>query len=311
MTNDPDCTAFLQWALPQLELRWPGFRKVRGQVCKRIRRRMSDLGIADLAGYRALLETCSAEWHFLDECCHVTISRFFRDTHVFEVLRRQVLPDIAARAKREGREARIWSAGCASGEETYTLKILWDLEIARAHRDVPLSLVATDIDATMLARAGSACFEATSLRELPPHLVQQAFDRVGDLCCVKPLHREGIDFLHQDLRTQAPSRGFDLILCRYVAFTYFSLPLQRRVLGRIVAQLLPSGYLAIGTHEQLPGNGPRLTPLRGAPQIFQKAESADHRNAAEMATIEAATSVGREQSRQLGRNADHAHPSLR
>jgi len=163
----------------------------------------------------------------------------------------------------------------------------------------------------MLARAGSACFEATSLRELPPHLVQQAFDRVGDLCCVKPLHREGIDFLHQDLRTQAPSRGFDLILCRYVAFTYFSLPLQRRVLGRIVAQLLPSGYLAIGTHEQLPGNGPRLTPLRGAPQIFQKAESADHRNAAETATIKAATSVAREQSRELGRNADHAHPSLR
>jgi chemotaxis protein methyltransferase CheR len=82
-----------------------------------------------------------------------------------------------------------------------------------------------DIDATMLARAREVCFEPTSLRELPRHLVAQAFDRSGDLYCVKPLHREGIDFLHQDLRKHAPTHCFDLILCRYVAFTYFSLPL--------------------------------------------------------------------------------------
>lgn len=268
--NDTDCTVFLQWALPQLDLRWPGFRKVRRQVCKRLMRRMSDLRIADFAAYRARLEADPTEWRVLDECCHITISRFFRDRGVFEVLRARVLPAIAVRAKREGREARIWSAGCASGEEPYTLKILWDLEVARSCPGIALSLVATDVDVTVLARAREGCFEATSLHELPLHLIEQAFDRIGPRFCVKPQHREGISFIAQDLRIEAPTRLFDLILCRYVAFTYFAPQLQERVLARLVDQLLPNGYLAIGTHEWLPAQVASLTPLAGIPQIFEK-----------------------------------------
>jgi chemotaxis protein methyltransferase CheR len=270
LVNDTDCTAFLQWALPQLNLCWPGFRKVRRQVCKRLKRRMSELRVADLAAYRARLETDPKEWRVLDECCHITISRFFRDKGVFEALRARVLPAIATRAKREGREARIWSAGCASGEEPYTLKILWDLEVAESCRGVSLCLIATDIDVTMLARAREACFEPTSLHELPPHLVEQAFDRAGHRFRVNPRHREGINFFDQDLRTEAPNALFDLILCRFVAFTYFASPLREQVLTRIVDRLLPNGYLAIGTHERLPANSAALMPLAGAPQIFQK-----------------------------------------
>jgi chemotaxis protein methyltransferase CheR len=94
--DDRDCTAFLQWALPQRDLRWPGFRKVRRQVCKRLKRRIRELGLGDLAAYRSRLEADPAEWRAFDECCHITISRFFRDRGVFEVLRTYVLPDIAA-----------------------------------------------------------------------------------------------------------------------------------------------------------------------------------------------------------------------
>jgi chemotaxis protein methyltransferase CheR len=269
--SDPDCTAFLQWALPQLDLNWPGFRKVRRQVCKRLRRRMSELELADFAAYRARLEFDPAEWQVCDECCHITISRFFRDRRVFEVLRDRVLRDIAPRAQREHRDVRIWSAGCASGEEPYTLKILWDLELASSYPGVALAIVATDVDETMLARAREGCFAATSLHELPPPLVERAFDQVDDRFCVRPRHREGIDFLAQDLRSQAPGFGFDLVLCRYVAFTYFALPLQREVMARIVDRLLPDGYLVIGTHERLPGT-PSLLPLPGAPQILKKSD---------------------------------------
>jgi chemotaxis protein methyltransferase CheR len=271
--NDADCTAFLQWALPQLELRWPGYRKVRRQVCKRLRKRMSELGIADFAAYRQRLAADPAEWRVLDESCHITISRFFRDRGVFEALRTRVLPDIAARAKREQRAARIWSAGCASGEEPYTLKILWDLEVAKIYPDVPLTVIATDVDEAMLARAREGCFKPTSLHELPPHLIEQAFERKGPLYCIKPAHREGIEFLFQDLRSQAPSPLFDLILCRYVAFTYFAPALQKQVLERLVERLLPNGYLAIGTHERLPETA-TLAPLPGAPLIFRKSSAA-------------------------------------
>lgn len=272
LVSDTDCTAFLQWALPQLELYWPGFRKVRRQVCKRLRRRMSELQLPDFAAYRARLEADPTEWQVCDDCCHITISRFFRDRGVFEVLRKRVLPDIAARAQREHRDVRVWSAGCASGEEPYTLKILWDLELASSCPGVTLAITATDVDATMLSRAREGCFAATSLQDLPQSLVRQAFDRVGDRFCVRRRHREGIDFLAQDLRSEAPTFGFDLILCRYVAFTYFALPLQREVLARIVERLLPNGYLVIGAHERLPGT-PSLLPLPDMPRIFKRCDA--------------------------------------
>lgn len=270
LMSDADCTAFLQWALPRLNLRWPGFRKVRRQVCKRLKRRMSDLQLTDFAAYRTRLEADPSEWQILDQACHITISRFFRDRGVFEAVRKCVLADIAARAKRERREARAWSAGCASGEEAYTVKILWDLEVARSCPGVSLSITATDVDKTMLARARKGCFEPSSLRELPPHLVRQAFDRVGRALCVRQQHREGIDFLFQHLQLEAPNLLFDLIFCRYVSFTYFAVPLQYQVLGRIVERLLPNGYLVIGTHERLPGDATPPSPLTGGPQIFQK-----------------------------------------
>jgi chemotaxis protein methyltransferase CheR len=226
--------------------------------------------LKDYLAYQARLEADPSEWQILDECCHITISRFFRDRGTFEVVRRLVLPDIAVRAKREGRTAEAWSAGCASGEEPYTLKILWDIEIARIFPAVPLSIVATDVDDAMLARAREGCFKPTSLHELQPSLIEQAFDRVDTGYCVKPEHRAGIEFLDQDLRMKMPPRHFDLILCRYVAFTYFAEALQRKVLAGMLERLRSQGYLVLGTHEQLPGNIPELRALPSAPQIFQK-----------------------------------------
>lgn len=268
--DDVDCVAFLQWALPRRELRWQGFRKVRRQVCKRLQRRMRDLHLPDLVAYQAHLIANPEEWKVFDECCHITISRFFRDRGVFDALRRRVLPSIAARAAQEGRGVRIWSAGCASGEEPYTIKILWDFEMARSFPDVPISIVATDVDRNMLARARKGCYRAASLRELPSGLIAQAFDELGPFLCVRPQHREAITFLCQDLRIESPPGSFDLVLCRYVAFTYFALPLQQKVLARIMDHLLPRGYLAIGTHEQLPPEAGSVAPVAGAAQIFEK-----------------------------------------
>jgi chemotaxis methyl-accepting protein methylase len=155
-----DCIALLQWALPQLELQWSGFRKVRRQVCKRLKRRITELQLDNFAAYRARLAVNPAEWIIFDQCCHITISRFFRDKGLFETVRRRLLPEIAVRAKREQRDARIWSAGCASGEEPYSLKILWDLEIADLFPEVSVSIIATDIDNTMLVRGTGGMFQS-------------------------------------------------------------------------------------------------------------------------------------------------------
>ena len=73
------CVHFLQWSLPQLHLRWSGFRKVRRQVCKRIQRRLQELELCDISAYQSYLETYPAEWLVLDAYCRITISRFYRD----------------------------------------------------------------------------------------------------------------------------------------------------------------------------------------------------------------------------------------
>jgi chemotaxis protein methyltransferase CheR len=271
--DNRDCTGFLQWALAQRNFRWPGFRNVRQQVCKRLNRRIRELGLADFAAYRRRLEVDPAEWIAFDNCCVVTISRFYRDRSVYETLRERVLHEIAARAVREGRMARIWSAGCASGEEPYTLKVIWDHDVVCEFPDALVSIVATDVDETVLARARRGCFEPTSLGELPPRLIEQAFDVVGLLYCIKAKHREGIEFLHQDLRRGRPAPTFDLVLCRNVAFTYFAEPLQRQVLRGFMDRLAPHGNLVIGTHERLPSGEPTLRPLCGAPQIFERTEA--------------------------------------
>jgi chemotaxis protein methyltransferase CheR len=266
---DADCVAFLQWALPRLDLRWRGFRKVHGQVCKRLRRRMKELGLEGFSAYRERLTSDPDEWARLDGLCHITISRFFRDSRVFEALSLHVLPEIAARVAREQRPARFWSAGCASGEEPYTLKIIWDLGVASASPTVSCSIVATDVDDIMLERARKGCYPRGSLRELPEAFLTQGFDRVGSVYCVRARHREGVSFLFQDLRSEAPDGPFDLILCRNVAFTYFEAPLQQDVVSRLVERLAMPGYLVIGAGERLPQEMACLTPLSGVPEILK------------------------------------------
>ena len=267
--QDDECVLFLQWALPRLDLAWPGFRKVRGQVCKRLKRRMGSLGIESFADYRAKLEADSWEWQVVDGFCRITISRFCRDRSTFDVLRQVVLPQIATRAAAEEREARIWSAGCASGEEPYTLRILWDLEVRPRFPGASLGIIATDIDETLLDRARSACYPAGNLRELPPELTAQAFIGTNGCRCLRPAHRQGTQFLQQDVRNEAPPGRFDLVLCRNLAFTYFARALQEAVLERIVASLEPRGILVIGSHEHLPGSMARWRPFRDQRTIFE------------------------------------------
>jgi chemotaxis protein methyltransferase CheR len=202
--------------------------------------------------------------------CHITISRFFRDSRVFEALGQRVLPEIAARAARERREAHFWSAGCASGEEPYTLKIIWDLAVASDFPSVSCSVVATDVDDVMLERARKGCYPKGSLRELPEAFVIQGFDKVDRLYCVRPRHREGVSLLLRDLRSEAPNGPFDLILCRNVAFTYFEAPLQGEVLSRLVERLAVPGYLVIGAQERLPAEVSCLVPLPEVPQILMR-----------------------------------------
>ena len=189
--SDAACVRFLQWALPRMRLHWPGFRRVRGIVCKRVARRLRALGIADLETYRALLEREPAEWPALEALCAIPVSRFWRDRTVFAALERAVLPELARAARAAGRATLdCWSAGCAGGEEPYSLSLLWHARLAQRFAGLGLRVLATDIDAAQLARAERGCYRASSLKELPSELRAQAFERSGELFCVSDALRK-------------------------------------------------------------------------------------------------------------------------
>jgi len=268
---DAECVALLRFALPRLGLRWPGFRSVRRQVCRRVARRMRELGLAGCEAYRVRLEADPAEWRRLDAMCRISISRCFRDREVFAALGARVLPALAARARLVGRrELRAWCAGCASGEEAYSVAALWAGAMAPGARGLRLAVVATDADSQLLERARRGCFRASSLREVPPDLLASAFERRGADYAAGAAVRELIEFRCQDLREEVPEGSFDLILCRNVAFTYFEAALQAEVLARMLERLLPGGALVIGLHESLPGPVPELVPWAGARATYER-----------------------------------------
>lgn len=273
MKND-DCIAFLQWCLPRLGLRWAGFRRVRGTVCKRIAKRIRALGLADVAAYRARLETDHDEWPRLDAMCRIPISRFWRDRGVFDSLAQDVLPALAAAARDRGdRGLSIWSAGCASGEEPYSLRLAWSLEAEAAFPSLSVRIVATDADGTMLARARAGLYQRGALRDMPRHLSDRAFEVSDDFYEVRELLRRDVTFLQQDIRRALPDGPFDLILCRNLVFTYFATPTQAELLGRICQRLRPGGALVIGAHEPLPPSGPPLVRWDGPGPVYRLSPS--------------------------------------
>lgn len=267
--NDVECVRFLQWALPQMGLRWPGFRRVRRQVCRRVAARMQQLGLSQAPAYAAYLERNPTEWERLEALCGVTISRFYRDRAVFDHLTERILPDLARAAGPDG-TLRAWSAGCASGEEPYTLALIWEMRFAAQYPNLKYGVLGTDREAELLARAARACYRRSSLRELPAAWIERAFERVDDEWCLSPALRNAVQLELQDLRKTLPVGPFALILCRNLAFTYFDDAEQRRVLEALAARLAPEGYLVTGAHERLPEGQQAVHAIAEARCIYRK-----------------------------------------
>ncbi|MBB3060024.1 CheR family methyltransferase [Microbulbifer rhizosphaerae] len=251
--HDEACVTFLQWALPRLRMRWPGFRKVRGQVCKRLQRHIKQLGLEDVSAYRRYLARHPEEWRVLDAITRVTISRFYRDKGVFARLVEEVLPELAQLARSRGADRlNVWSAGAGAGEEPYTLAIAWEMRLQPSFSDLRLRIVASDADANQCRRAREACYPPSNLKDLPAGWRGTAFTRRAENYCLKPEFRGNVEFRVEDIRESAPPGPFDLVLCRNLVFTYFDEELQRAVLERIGAVMQTGAALVLGIHEGLP-----------------------------------------------------------
>lgn len=253
--KDQECVQFLQWALPRLQMHWPGFRKVRKQVCKRISRRMSQLGLSNMAGYQAYLETHASEWQVLDAFCRVTITRFYRDKAVFAFLEHQVLPTLARHiGERQETSLRVWCIGSCAGEEPYSVAILWKLCLQSQFPGLTMEIIASEVDEKMNRRARRACYHYSSVKNLPETWRKEVFVKQDDVYCLKPEYRNDVEFLGHDIRQNLPpgSGSFDLVLCRNLVFTYYNISQQCSILDRIRSVMRQGSALVIGIHEKLP-----------------------------------------------------------
>ncbi len=250
--DNKQCDDFLRWALPRMNMRWEGFRKVRNQVCKRIRRRMRDLEINDYGDYISWLEAHPQEWKVVDQMTHITISRFFRDKRTWMEIGDKLLPAIVRDANAGNRPVRCWSAGCASGEEPYSFTILWIEQILPAFPGASLELFATDADPVMLQRAERACYEKGSLKEVPVNWKERAFYKEGSAWCLRENYSKTPKFYLQDIREEMPEGKFDLVFCKNLVAMYFKKDLAVSIFNNISAKMRKGAFLFLGSHEEFP-----------------------------------------------------------
>jgi chemotaxis methyl-accepting protein methylase len=257
---------FLREATVLLGLQWRPFRK-KG-IKRKVERRVAEVGLADFKGYLHKVKKDSKERLFLSKILTITISRFFRDTEVFDALARSIFPDLL---RENSSVLRIWCTGCASGEEPFSLALLWQEKFEQTWPQVHLFVLATDIDETLLERAKEGTYKKSSLREIPEDTLRNFFKKEGEFYILEPAIRERIEFKRHDLLHEEPFLGMDVVLCRNLAFTYFSKGGQIEAAKKIALSLREKGYLVIGKDESLPLTYPTLfVPVFPNEKIYRK-----------------------------------------
>jgi chemotaxis protein methyltransferase CheR len=250
----------------------------RALVCARLGRRLRHYGYATFGQYyEHLMERDPGGAELLRMINAITTNKtdFFREPHHFDFLRSEVLGRLAARTPSDGqRSLRLWSAGCSSGEEPYSMAVTVLDGLPRAFAwDV--RILASDIDTDMLERGRTAVYPADQLTQVPEQLRRRYFLRGRGASegwvRVRPDVQQLVSFRRINLRDEAwPIRTlFDAVFCRNVII-YFDRQLQQRLVGQFLQFLKPGGYLFLGHSESLLGMRVGLRYLGGT--VYQKVD---------------------------------------
>ena len=225
----------------------------------RCQKRMQTLGIATLRQYHDCLTSKPMHQAELVSLLNeITIGEtcFFRNRPQLDGIRNIILPQIMeAREKMHMRQVRIWSAGCSTGEEAYTLAILLLEEWLSKLKGWTFELLATDLNERSIAHGKAGIYGEYSLRNLNPYLRNKYFDRKDDKFCVKPEVKQAVNFSRLNLLDDARMmfmKGVDLVLCCNVLI-YFDVTSKKKVIQHFYTNLLTHGYLFLGHAESLYG----------------------------------------------------------
>jgi two-component system, chemotaxis family, CheB/CheR fusion protein len=238
-------------------------------IQRRLHGRMTATSRSTLAEYAAYLETNPEEFARLVNSLLIKVTEFFRDPKLFQYLRDHVLPELIAEARRDQRELRLWSAGCSTGEEAYSLAIV----VAEAlGEDLPwpeVRIFATDIDRQAIAFARRGVYPPAVLKGLPAGARDRYFVKSDGGYEVAKRLRALMVFGEHDLGERAPFPRIDLLLCRNVLI-YFAAPMQRVALETFAFSLRPGGRLALGTSESVMSLPEPFEEENGRLRVFRR-----------------------------------------
>jgi two-component system CheB/CheR fusion protein len=263
---DPYFETLLLYLKEQRGFDFTGYK--RSSLMRRVARRMDQVGAADYVEYLDHLQVHSDEFTALFNTILINVTGFFRDPEAWDFLRDDVLrPVIDSMAP--GAPFRVWSAGCASGEEAYTLAIVLAemMGIDAFRRRV--KVYATDVDEEGLAEARSATYGEREMAGLPPDYVSKYFEPVGNRFAFRKDLRRSVIFGRNDLVQDAPISRIDLLVCRNTLM-YLNAETQSRILSRFHFALSDTGMLFLGKAEMLLSHGHLFMPVDLKRRIFKK-----------------------------------------
>ena len=219
----------------------------RATVLRRIERRMQVRAMQSLPDYLRLMEADSAEHKLLLNDLLIGVTNFFRDREAFETLEREIVPAIF-RDRRAGDEVRAWSAGCATGEEAYSLAMLLADQAALMPNPSAFQVFASDIDEGAIAAARAGLYPTSIVTDVPPGRLRQHFSREDGRYHIRKALRDRILFAVHNLLRDPPFSRIDLVSCRNLLI-YLNRDIQQRVLETFHFALKPGGYLFLGSSE--------------------------------------------------------------
>jgi two-component system CheB/CheR fusion protein len=269
-TEDGDLTASLDAMLRIVQERsGQDFRCYRpAMLLRRIRRRMGLRSASDVFAYVALLQASDEEVQALVKDFRIGVTEFFRQPEAWQALEEQVVPQLVeARAASGG--VRVWTPGCATGEESYSIAMLLLEQLGERSGSAAVNVFATDVDPEALAVGRAGSYPESIVDAVGPRRLTRFFERSGESFAVRKALRETVLFALQDLARDPPFSKLDLIVCRNVLI-YFEPVEQARILETFHFALNPDGVLFLGKSESLGAQSELFEPVSRTHRIFRR-----------------------------------------
>lgn len=222
----------------------------RATLKRRVERRMAERRTRTMADYLALLDRHPQEYDALLSSLLIKVTSFFRDPETWQAIAHKALPDLFD-SKSPGDEVRVWSAGCATGEEAYAAAILLSEVLGSRIQNYQVKVFGTDVDEAAISHARRGIYSPTAVQDLSKERLARFFTRVTGGYTVSKDIRRLVVFGANNLVSDAPISRLDLLLCRNV-FIYVDAALQKRILSRFHYALRQGGILVLGKSELIP-----------------------------------------------------------